>query len=309
MNLRDLRYAATVAELGHFGRAAEACHVSQPALSGQIRKLEDELGVRLFERTNRAVRITPVGEAIIAQAREVLDHVERLRATAAAHRDPMAGTLRLGMIPTIGPYLTPVLLPGLRQAMPTLEVRLREDVTLAIEEMLLEGELDAAVTATPPGDPRLEAIPLYDEPFWVALPNGHPLAGGDEVDIHAIRPDELLLLADGHCLRDQVLHFCELPGQSTAPIDTHRTSLTTILALVGAGAGVTLVPATSLREAWVTDFGIAVRREASGKAARAVRLVFRRSFPRRRMLERLADTVCATVPDTVAPARPVPERR
>ena len=302
MNLRDLRYVVAVAELGHFGRAAEACHVSQPALSGQIRKLEDELGVLLFERTNRTVRTTAVGKTIVAQAREMLAQAARLRDTAAAHRDPLAGMVRLGMIPTIGPYLTPVLLPALRRTLPKLDVHLHEDVTLALEDRLIAGRIDVAITATVPEDSHLAEIPLYDEPFWIALPADHPLAGQDAVDPQAVNADELLLLADGHCLRDQVLSFCNVPSRPDLRVDTHQTSLTTILALVGAGAGVTLVPATSLRGPWVTDEGIAIRRDASGHASRGVRLVFRASYPRREMLEKLADVIATVVPDLVGSA-------
>ncbi|MDP6707261.1 MAG: LysR substrate-binding domain-containing protein [Alphaproteobacteria bacterium] len=303
MKLRDLHYAVAVAEFSHFGRAAEACRVSQPALSGQIKKLEGELGVPLFERTNRAVRITAAGEEIIAQAREVLAQVARIEATAKAHVDPLAGRLRLGLIPTIGPYLTPILLPSVRHNLPGLELRLREDLTLTLETELLAGRIDAAVTATTPADPRLDEIPLYDEPFWVALPAKHSLAAEEEVDITGIEPDQLLLLADGHCLRDQVLSFCKVSDDETARVNTQQTSLATILALVGAGVGATLVPATNLGGSWVTDSGIALRREKSRRASRAVRLIFRASYPGRVLLERMADIVCAIVPDTVSPAR------
>jgi LysR family hydrogen peroxide-inducible transcriptional activator len=303
MKLRDLQYAVAVADLGHFGRAAETCHISQPALSGQIKKLEADLGVPLFERTNRAVRITAVGELIIAQAREVLAQVVRIEETAEAHLDPLAGRLRLGLIPTIGPYLTPILLPSVQHNLPGLNLRLCEDLTEVLEAELLEGRIDAAVTATTPVDSRLNEIALYDEPFWVALPAKHPLVAEEEVDITGIEPDELLLLADGHCLRDQVLSFCKVPDGETSRVNTQQTSLATILALVGAGVGATLVPATNLGGSWVTDSGIALRREKSRRASRAVRLIFRASYPGRVLMERMADIICAIVPDTVSPAR------
>lgn len=303
MNIRDLRYAVAVAELGHFGRAASACHVSQPTLSGQIRKLEDHLGLVLFERTRRSVRITPAGEVIIEHAKRLLETADLIEETAKAHLDPLSGPLRLGMIPTIGPYLTPRLLPSIARGLPRIELRLHEDVTAVLEAELGDGKLDAAILATPASDARLAEIPLYDEPFWVALPNAHPLAHEDEIDLAEVGLDELLLLADGHCLRDQVMSFCfdALPQEPT--VSTQHTSLATILALVGAGAGVTLVPATSLSGGWVTDSGIALRREKSGTALRRVRLAYRRSFPRRLALERLADIVCAVLPDTVHPER------
>jgi len=303
MNIRDLQYAVAVSEFSHFGRAAEACHISQPALSGQIRKLEEHLGVPLFERTNRAVRVTPVGELIIAEARDLLARVEHIEETAKAHLDPLTGTLCLGIIPTIGPYLTPTLLPSIFDGLPDLKLQLHEDLTNVLEQSLLEGRIDAAIVATPPTDPRLTEILLYDEPFWIALPNKHPLAVEDDIDISEIRPEELLLLSDGHCLRDQVLSFCEINEGKSGQVNTQQTSLSTILALVGAGMGVTLVPAISLTGSWVTDFGIAMRREKTGKPMRSVRLIFRASYPRRTLIEKMADIICAILPDTVFPVR------
>lgn len=303
MNIRDLKYAVAVAELGHFGRAAEHCGITQPALSGQIKKLEQDLGVPLFERTNRTVRVTPVGALVVEQARAVLAQVAQIEETAKAHLDPLSGTLRLGMITTIGPYLTPALLPSVHHVMPNLELQLLEDMTHVLETALLENRIDVAVTATEPADARLTEIALYDEPFWIALPNGHPLAEKEVVDIGQIEPEDLLLLSDGHCLRDQVVSFCGLPETDQARINTQHTSLTTILALVGTGAGMTLVPAMALGGGWMTDTGIAMRREKTGKAARSVRLVFRDSYPRRALMEKLADTICAIVPDTVLPVR------
>lgn len=303
MKIRDLEYAVAVAEFGHFGQAAEACHVSQPALSGQIQKLERELGVSLFERTNRSVRVTAAGEAILRLARELLDQAGAIRETADAFKDPLAGRLRLGMIPTIGPYLTPALLPSVKHHLPRVELALTESMTHVLEHQLSEGGLDAAILATPLTDHHLTSIPLYDEPFWIALPHGHKLESEEAIDITNIQMGDLLLLADGHCLRDQVLSFCQRGGSATSAVNTQDTSLSTILALVGAGEGVTLVPATSLQGSWVTDAGIAVRREASGVAQRSVSLAFRASYPRRELLEKLADVICAIVPDTVKPSR------
>lgn len=303
MNIRDLQYAVAVAELQHFGRAAVACHVSQPALSGQIRKLEEQLGVALFERTKRSVRVTPAGEEILVHAKALLRQAEIIRETARARTDPLSGPLRLGMIPTIGPYLTPVLLRSIARSLPKAKLRLSEDLTESLEGALLDGDLDAAVLATPVQDSRLDEIALYDEPFWLALPGRHQLAANDEVAVADVALDELLLLSDGHCLRDQVLSFCSKVLATEPTVSTQRTSLTTILALVGAGLGVTLVPAMSLAGPWVTDSGIAFRREKSGMAKRSVRLAFRRSFPRRVLLEKLADVVCAVLPDTVSPER------
>lgn len=303
MNLRDLEYAVAVARLGHFGRAARCCGVSQPALSAQIRKLEDRLGVALFERTKRTVRTTPAGEEILPHARAILDLARRIEETARARSDPLSGPLRLGTIPTIGPWLTPRLLPSAAHGLPRCDLRLSEAITETLEQALEEGRLDAAITATAPARPRLAETALYEEPFWVALPRGHPLARDEDVDIHDIGDREFLLLADGHCLSAQVLRFCAEALRHRPAARTQYTSLATILALVGAGAGVTLVPATSLAGSWVTDSGIALRRERSGAARRTVRLVFRESFPRRAVLDKLADIVCAIAPDTVVPER------
>jgi LysR family hydrogen peroxide-inducible transcriptional activator len=303
MNIRDLKYAVAIADLSHFGRAAEACHISQPALSGQIKKLEEELGVLLFERTNRSVRMTPVGELIVEHARAVLAQVDQIEETAKAHLDPLSGSLRLGMITTVGPYLTPTLLPSVRRDLPDLDLQLVEDMTHVLEGALLENRIDAVITATEPRDPRLTQILLYEEPFWIALPNRHPLADEENIDIGKIKPEELLLLSDGHCLRDQVMSFCKLLHGDQAKTHTQKTSLTTILALVGAGIGITLVPAMALGGGWMTDTGIAVRREKTGKAGRHVRLVFRASYPRRILIEKMADIIGAIVPDTVLPVR------
>ena len=303
MNIRDLQYAVAVADHGHFGRAAETCFVGQPTLSAQIRKLEDELGVTLFERTKRSVRITPIGEEIVAQARDLLAQADRIAETARASLDPLSGPLRLGMIPTIGPYLTPTLLPSLRHGLPKVTLGLSEDLTQDLEAKLLDGRIDAAILATEVTDRRFSEIPLFDEPFWIALPRSHPLAAQDEVALKDIAADELLLLEEGHCLSDQVLSFCSKAFRNEPKVSTQHTSLMTILALVGAEAGITLVPALSLRGSWVTDSGIVMRKEETRQAYRSVRLVFRNAFPRRVLLEKLADIVCASVPDTVQPAR------
>lgn len=317
MNTRDLEYLVAVAEELHFGRAAERCHASQPALSGQLRKLEARLGVQVFERTKRHVRLTAIGARIVAQAREVLRQVEALEAIAAAHQGPFVGPCALGMPPTIGPYLTPLLLPAVKHYLPDLRLDLVEDFTDHLEQQLADGDLDMAILATRPTRALLTEIVLYDEPFWVALPNAHALAQQDTVDVTEIAPRELLLLSDGHCLRDQIYAACKLDrrrrtaGATDTATDadadrgprTQKTSLSTILSLVGAGDGLTLVPAMSLSDAWVTDAGIAVRPERSGTAGRTVRLTHRKGDPRLPLVEKLADIVAGIVPNTVRPVR------
>lgn len=303
MNIRDLRYVVAVADRCHFGQAAKACNVGQPTLSAQIRKLEEQLGATLFERTKRSVRVTPLGEEIVAKARALIVLADEIEETASARRNPLSGPLSLGMIPTLGPYLTPNLLPSIRHGLPAVQLSLAESVTEQLEDRLMTGELDAAILATAPGDARLAEIALFEEPFWVALPKGHDLQDREEVALADLETDELLLLEDGHCLSDQVLSFCGQAFSHNPRVSTRHTSLMTITALVGAGVGVTLVPALSLAGSWVTDSGIILRKEKSRTASRAVRLVFRSSFPRRQLIDKLADIICAMVPDTVSPAR------
>jgi LysR family hydrogen peroxide-inducible transcriptional activator len=277
MNIRDLKYVVAVAEERHFGRAADKCHVSQPALSGQIRKLEDSLGVALFERTNRTVRVTPVGERIVAQARRLITLSDEIVASAQAARDPLAGPFRLGMISTIGPYLSPLILSAIRREMPDLSLTLVEGLTIELERRVANGELDGAVLATVPVDPHLTDISLYDEPFWIALSHEHPLAGQETIGLAELAHEELLLLADGHCLRDQVLDACHA-ATGAAKANTRETSLETLLALVAAGDA------------------------ASGSAGRTVRLVCRASFPRPELVARLASIIRVNLPEgTVDP--------
>lgn len=311
MNTRDLEYLVAVAEELHFGRAAERCNASQPALSGQVRKLEDRLGIAVFERSKRHVRVTEIGARIVARARDILRQVQALDEIASAHRDPLVGSCVLGMPPTVGPYLTPLLLPAVKHYLPDTGLDLVEDFTDALETQLTEGALDIAVLATRPTRPSLSEIIVYEEPFWVAMPTGHALqeAVGEEeegVDVSRIDPAELLLLSDGHCLRDQVYAACNLGAVRSADQGgpkTQRTSLSTILSLVGSGAGVTLVPAMSLSGSWLTDSGITVRRERSGTVGRTVRLVYRTEYPRMALVEKLADIIAGIVPDTVRAKR------
>ena len=299
MNIRDFRYVVAVAEQRHFGRAAEKCHISQPALSGQIRKLEDTLGVALFERSNRHVRVTPTGDRIVALARELLDTVDRIEATAMAARDPLSGPLRLGMIPTIGPYLSPLILPAIRRHLPNIAVTLVEGFTETLERRLLDGDLDIAILATDPTDRKLTERGLYMEPFKAALPPDHRLAKSGTVKMADLAADSMLLLSEGHCLRDQVLDVChaEMADETT---NTRETSLETILALVAAGDGVTMVPALALR-ADEAARGLACCATAE-PIGRRVRLVHRATFPRPQLVDRLAAVIQDHVPrDKVQP--------
>ncbi len=298
MNLRDLRYLLAVAEHGHFGKAAEASFVSQPTLSGQIKKLEEELGVTIFERTNRSVEITPVGEQLLVHARRVLEEVEAMQDLATAAQDPLAGPLRLGVIPTLGPYLMPLILPSLRKDYPRLKLVLREEITEQLVARLRRHALDAVLVATPPNDDDLAEIALFEEPFWLAHPATHPLYDKDEIYEEDLPVDELLLLTDGHCLTEQVMTACHLEGVAGHD-DLRASSLETLTQLVGAGFGCTLVPALALRSSWATDTGVILRQVNIANAERRIRLVARKTFPRGQALTALADLIRAHLPNTV----------
>lgn len=304
MNLRDLRYLVAVADARHFGRAAAACFVSQPTLSGQIRKLEEELGVALFERDSKSVATTPVGEEVIRHARLALEQADAMRAAAEAHKDPLAGPLRLGVIPTLAPYLIPLVLRPLRARYPELRLVLSEEITTSLVDRLRSHALDAALVATDEADAELAAIPLFVEPFWAAVPRKHPLAQADEVSVRQVNATDVLLLADGHCLADQVQSVCGASRAATSEAgDLRAASLETLLQLVGAGEGTTLVPALALRGAWTTDAGVVAIPLRAADAHRTVSLVYRRAYPRVRALEALADVIAESLPNTVKPLR------
>ncbi|WP_058558276.1 LysR substrate-binding domain-containing protein [Thiohalocapsa sp. ML1] len=301
MNLRDIKYILAVAETRHFGRAAERCFVSQPTLSGQIKKLEDQLGVVIFERTNRSVEVTPIGEEILAHARLLVEQADAIEQVARAHQDPLAGPLRVGAIPTLSPYLMPLVLVPLKHRCPQLKLVLFEETTDALLRRLDQHELDAALLATPTMNPDLTDIPLFDEPFWLAHPRNHPLYDQDDITQADLESIDLLLLSEGHCLSQQVMEVCKLADRPRTGemADLRAASLETLLQLVGAGFGCTLVPALAIRGSWMTDSGIIARRLDLPDAKRRISLVFRRSFPRRAALETFAEVALAQLPNTV----------
>jgi len=207
MNLRDLKYLIAVAETRHFGRAAERCFVSQPTLSSQIKKLEEQLGVTIFERTNRSVVVTPVGMAIMEHARKSIEQAEAIEQTARLHQDPMAGPLRIGSIPTLSPYLIPLIFRPLKVRYPRLRLVFSDEVTSTLEQRLANHEIDAALLATPVRNQGLDEIPLFEEPFWLVHPHNHPLYIKDEITRFDLKKLEMLLLSDAHCLSRQVMVF------------------------------------------------------------------------------------------------------
>jgi LysR family hydrogen peroxide-inducible transcriptional activator len=275
MNLQDLRYLLALAEHRHFGRAATACGVSQPTLSVQIRKLEELLGVALFERASKTAAPTAACEQLIGHARAAVAEVEAMLAVAGNLRDPLAGRFRLGVIPTLAPYLLPLIFAPLRAALPALAVEPWEDQTAALLDRLRAHELDAVLLATELDGPDLCSLPLFAEPFLAALPPDHPLAGRAVVAEADLAPD-ILVLADGHCLRDQTLAACGNSGALGGAL--RAAGLSTLLNMVAAGYGTTLVPALAAGAA--QDAGI-VLRPLAARAGRIVRIAWRAHFPRR----------------------------
>lgn len=247
MNLRDLQYLVTVADELHFGKAAEICHVSQPTLSMQLKKLEETLGVQLFERTNKTVRLTSTGQDIVYHARQALAEAEQIRQLARLAADPLAGEIRLGVFPTLAPYLLPSLMPKLKDAFPKLRVMLIEEKTPELLHMLSIGEIDCALLAMPVMQEGLNVLPLFNEPFLLTVAASHRLAGMETVSYKDIQKETMLLLEDGHCLREQALDVCHTIGIGEA--DSFRaTSLETLLHMVAAGESVTLVPKLAIRK-------------------------------------------------------------
>ena len=290
MNLRDLKYLVALADLRHFGKAAEACFVSQPTLSTQIRKLEDELGVALVERAPRKVMLTAVGQDVVQRARRIVADVEQMKEAARRSRDPESGSLRLGVFPTLGPYLLPHVVPQLRERFPQLELLLVEEKSDVLLQSLREGKLDAALLALPVHDEQLHAEFLFEEPFVFAAPVRHPLAAQDSLAMSQISDETLLLLEDGHCLRDQALDVCRLSGAQEKS-GFRATSLETLRQMVAAGVGVTLLPALAVHEPIAQSPNIRLLPFRDPPPSRQIALVWRKSSATDEFLRRLADAI------------------
>jgi LysR family transcriptional regulator, hydrogen peroxide-inducible genes activator len=295
MNLRDLQYVVLVAELRHFGKAAEAAHVSQPTLSSQIRKLEDELGVVLFERDSRNVVPTAAGLAVVAEAREALARVEGMKDIARAHADPLAGDFRVGVIASLGPYLVPGLLERMRFDAPRMDLTVHEGLTGKLLADVQNRVLDAVIMAREDLPDGLQGEALFMEPFFVAHARQHRLARQADVTMQDIEQGALLLLDEGHCLRDQVLDMCVLESVDSR---VRATSLSTLLKLVEMNRGVTLVPA--LAQGGVGK-GVALRPLADGRAGRELWLVYRRNHARKGAADVLAAAVRTVARDAGLP--------
>lgn len=246
MNLRDLEYFVAVAEVGHFGKAAERCFCTQPTLSGQLRRLEEELGSSLFERTPQRVSLTEFGSLALPLAREALASAARLQELGKAARDPLAGEFVLAAIPTVGPYLWPAALRGLARDLPALRILLREEQTRVLLDSLRSGAVDAGVLAFPIETSGLETVDLWEEAFVIAAPAGHPLTESVPADLRALQGSELLLLEEGHCLRDQALEVCALAGALERE-GFRATSLESLREMVRFGIGITLLPESAAR--------------------------------------------------------------
>lgn len=302
MNLRDLKYIIAVAETHHFGKAAERCFVSQPTLSGQIKKMEEELGVAIFERTNRSVEITPVGEVILDHARQIMEQADVIQQVARAHQNPLAGPLRIGAIPTLSPYLMPLILAPLKKQYPQMQLVLSEELTDTLLQRLRNHEIDAALLATPVEEHDLDSLPLFDEPFWVAFPREHAFYAKDRITQHDLEDENLLLLAEGHCLAKQAMDVCHIKERQTKGemADLRAASLETLIQLVSAGYGITLIPALAMRGSWSSGSGVVAQPLKSKDASRRVSLVFRHSFPRRAALQSFADIILDNLPNTVS---------
>lgn len=302
MNIRDLKYLIAVAETRHFGRAAERCYVSQPTLSAQIKKLEDQLGVVLFERNNRSVELTAVGEDVVECARKCLEQVDAMMQTAKIHQDPLAGPLRIGAIPTLSPYLIPLIYQPLRKSYPQMHPSFADEVTHTLETRLANHEIDVALLATEPSDKSMEEIPLFDEPFWLVHPLQHELYTKDEITREDLATLDMLLLSEEHCLSRQIVEVCHLDSKpKSAEMDELRAfSLETLIQFVSTGFGCTLVPALSVHGGRMIGSGVIARKMEVPEAYRRIRAVFRSSFPRRKAIYALAQVIRANLPNTVS---------
>ena len=309
MTLTELKYIVALAREKHFGRAAEACFVSQPTLSVGIKKLEDELGVMLFERSANEVSVTPLGEEIVQQAQGVLEQASLIKEIAKRGKDPLAGPLRLGVIYTIAPYVLPELVKHSIRLTPQMPLLLQENFTVRLLDMLRNGEIDCAVMAEPFPDTGLETCPLYDEPFMAAAPRSHPLAKAKAVSAQMLKSETMLLLGNGHCFRDHVLEVCPEFARFSSDADGIRksfegSSLETIKYMVAAGMGVTLVPRLGVPKSALD--GVRRKKEDEDPVcylpvvdvnelppSRRVVLTWRRSFTRMQAIEALLRAIRA----------------
>ena len=302
MNLQDLRYLVAVADHRHFGRAAEACFVSQPTLSTQIKKLERELGVELVERSPRHIMLTAVGESVVERARVVLRETDNIREVARRATDPEAGSLRIGLFPTLAPYLLPHIVPVLHERFPKLELLLVEEKSAVVHQRLRDGQLDVGLLAMPVHDDHLHCEPLFDEEFVLAVPTGHPLSSvRGTVSTSVLAGDNVLLLEEGHCLRDQALSVCQLAGAEERS-GFRATSLETLRQMVAAGVGVTLLPELAVQPPIPPSPDIDLVRFDSPIPRRQIAMFWRRTSAYADFLPGIAEVI-REITDGLMPAR------
>ncbi|HRN63020.1 MAG TPA: DNA-binding transcriptional regulator OxyR [Luteimonas sp.] len=299
MNLRDLKYLIAVADHRHFGRAAAASFVSQPTLSTQIRKLEDELGVSLVERAPRKVMLTPIGAEIVERARRVVAEIEQMKEAARRSQKPEAGTVRLGIFPTLGPYLLPHVVPGIRERFPDLQLLLVEEKSDELLARLRDGRLDAAILALPVHDDQLHHEYLFEEPFLLAVPEQHPLAKRQALGLDDLAHENLLLLEDGHCLRRQTLDVCALAGAHERA-EFRATSLETLRQMVAANVGITLLPALAVQPPVAHPRNIRLLSFKGTQPSRRIAMFWRRSSAMADFLSQLAATIRDLPPELLA---------
>ncbi|MCX7035192.1 MAG: LysR substrate-binding domain-containing protein [Proteobacteria bacterium] len=290
IKLKDLRYLVAVADTGHFGQAAALCFVSQPTLSAQLRKLEEYLGVQLIERQPRHSALTDAGVAVVLRARRILEASDDIVAVTQQLRDPLAGRLRLALLPTICPYLLPVVAARIRKQLPRLDLMLYEHQTGPMLHKLHSGEIDAGILALPVDTEEFSERQLYSEPFVLAVPEGHRLATRKQAQVDDLDGETLLLLEDGHCLRDQALAVCSRSGAHEKQ-DFRATSLETLRQMVASGAGVTLLPELASNGAYGGARGVAIVPFAKPSPARQIGMVWRPSSARATAINAVCDVI------------------
>lgn len=290
IKLKDLRYLVAIADTGHFGQAAERCFVSQPTLSAQLKKLEEYLGASLIERQPRKALLTPAGAEIVARARRIVEASDEVVAIAQAHREPLAGRLKIALLPTIGPYLLPVVVPRLRKALPHLELMLYEYQTVTMLERLRAGNIDMGILALPVDLAGLASKRLYDEHFMVAAPADHPLATRKQVKVDDLEGVTLLLLEDGHCLRDQALDICNRIDVYEKE-DYRATSIETLRQMVASGAGLTLMPEFATRGSHAYPKSLVFKPFAKPVPTRSIGAIWRKSSPRTVAIDAVARVI------------------
>ena len=300
MTLTELRYIVTLAREKHFGRAAQKCHVSQPTLSVALKKVEQRHGLILFERSGAGVRLTAAGERLAAQAERVLEEASRLDEIVNQGADPLVGPMRLGVIYTIAPYLLPQLIPALHARAPRMPMYIQEDFTVSLSEKLRRGELDAIIVAEPYHEPGVVTLPVYDEPFSVAIPAGHPLAEQDEISPAQLESENLLLLGQGNCFRDQVVQACPNlaePGGIEGALE--GSSLETVRYMVASGVGISVVPVSAMKSWSQNEPLLQFRRFAEPVPFRRVIIAWRATYTRPQAIDVLRAALLAAPPPGV----------